>query len=206
MEVKNSRLTLALKKNGFFISAFPGQIILGLLHFKGNYVNEQVFSFPVFTLKNLCSALCAFFYFVNSNEPTESGVLCQISSNETYFWRGLTLVQENGQAKKICSFGIEKDSEVIFKIDFSLEELNNLICCINLCIPFTIFFSDIEFDFYNFLKRCETSNLNSEIIEIYANEKKLCVSDKQLLLSYFTYYEDLFKSAKCLQELYTEEH
>lgn len=122
--------TLACNKKDIFISAFPGQIIFGEVNQIG-YKKCKFFKFYHFEIFHFYIALTNIFKFLCSNSESETtisnkGVILILNPIEVYYWIGKDYLVNN-QNEKLIVFGIEKNSESVYELKFSLNELNELI-------------------------------------------------------------------------------
>lgn len=215
MEVSQSKLTIALNKANYFASAFHGFIAFGTLCFNGVYNASEVFIISTYNLKQFSENLCQFFFFVSSNgESNGQGVIFTVLT-DTYFWQAHVCIDDQRQKKYFLTLGIERNSEIFFKVDFNLEELNNLIHSVLICTPFTICFTENEFQFfYHFLNLSVPDFLSLATKKDISNQVKICfssenhaISDSVLekLIVMFSFYKEIFISIRCFKDLMTED-
>lgn len=217
MEISQASLTIALKKPSVFISAFPGLIIFGTIESR-RYQNLKCFKFPIFFIHKFFNALSAFYFFLSNLEETvaRQGLILQ-DSDETEahsFWQGHICINGAGENLRSITFGVEFRSEVVYKVDFSLEELNNLIEAFKLCVPFTIFYSNVEFELFQFaltyrdFQEIRTSDNIANFITIFEAQKQFSFDEHmtQRLKTLLQYYKSIIQVARNLEEMIFNEN
>jgi len=117
--ISTSLVTLGLAKRDFFMSAFPGKIIMGHI-INLNYVNEQSFLFYRHDYNSFFEAIVKIVQAV-SEQVDVKGVLLNAPTNElSYLW------ELNVQLG--IKFLIEKNHEqIVFSTIFNLDEFNNFL-------------------------------------------------------------------------------
>lgn len=131
--LEESCLTYALKKEYCFISAYPGFILFGKV--LSTYYDEFL-QFNHFELSYLYEVIISIVTFLATNEILEEkNIILKKDKNGqsvTYFWKGITLTDEEQNSKKHIIFGSENNcGDCTFQIILNLEEFNFLLFCLS---------------------------------------------------------------------------
>jgi len=157
ISVLNANITLTLLKKNFIICSYPGKIVFGEVT-KQTFVNKKSFvihrrDFTEFYLGivNLVSSFSS-----DSDLPETKGIFFA-TEDYTYYW---------SQNFDCIFFGIEINSENIFRTCFTLEEFYNLLHYFEQLILSCLLLGETEVDLFK--KICNLSL--KEILDLTNNE------------------------------------
>lgn len=108
-------LNLCLLKNDYFISSYPGKIVFGEVTQK-TYISNKRF---IINRCHFCTFYKSIITILQNLDGTCKGILIE-QIDELYIWE---------VKKDLVFFLIEISSEIVYKVLFTLEELNNLLDC-----------------------------------------------------------------------------
>ena len=131
LHLSKSLLTIALKRNYTFISAFPGFFVFGDVK-NTFFYDVHSFQFSHFELPKLYSCFLKITnFFSNDTQIQQQDIILNKSSitfdkDDIYFWVG-RIINKNGNNLKVISFGIEREQENVFEFNFTENEFNSLL-------------------------------------------------------------------------------
>lgn len=210
-KVQDAIFTLALLKTPLQICSFPSVVVFGSVKdgFFEKYLEFDIFQVKHFYLSFL--SILAFFAERGDNECLQGLILTK--NNENYFWR--TFISETSEgSKKTLSLGVEKNCDILFTLEFFLEELNNLILCLKECLKFSVPLNDTEFQFLCYCEKLEsvtpikTARFSDEEFHKLFNSKTFNITSnvqKKKLQVTFNYYYELFAIINLLNSIHTDE-
>lgn len=143
--LSDSCLTIALRRNQLFVSAFPGLIVFGEV--STTYFKQlKYFEFSYYDIFELFRALTQIIQYLVVNSDTlnqDRGIIISKCDNEIYFWMGKTIIL-NQKEVKIITLGIEIESNIVFELTFDCEKLNDLIYGLYTCMLASLCLKKIE--------------------------------------------------------------
>jgi hypothetical protein len=133
----------------FFVSSYPGCIVFGKVNKKG-FIKEKLFKFGIFEYHKLYLAIVKILSFLtDSNEKNDKGLILH-SVEENYFWIGTTLTTNNKEYK-VVKFGIEKQDNISFEVQFVIKKFQVFFHALNKVILSSLCLREIENSFILFL-------------------------------------------------------
>ena len=207
--------TFALKNCPYFISAFPSYIVFGKTTLDVKYEENKYFSLHFFEAYKWLQAIFFIGSFIASDLDDSNGVIVTTTESEIYYWTGLVM-QNQDENEKHIKFGIEKNSEILFEMLFTVVEFNNFLYLFKRCLLSCLCLKDMHEQFI--LHIVETQSFN----EIIAAKKSLrktkiifddffkdSLFEKPSKISSFSqiisYYNDIILIIKQLENLSFEE-
>lgn len=190
--LENSCLTLALKKDFTFISAFPGFLTFGFVA-KTHYKKNKYFHFSHFDLSKLYSAILHIVHFIadDTDQIVKTDILTkQIEDIEVkYFILGNIIAND-----KIVKFRLEANLE-IFELSFTVFQLNDFLCLLNDIIMACLCLQAIEKDMIcNAILKPLEEIVNFQNVETAKNfllthyGNTLCITQIENLTTSFVHY------------------
>ena len=160
-----SLLTLCLSKEDFFISAYPSKLVFGEVD---NYLYKNNKSFVIYK-KEFIEFFCGIRNLMKALKSTkkEKGILLK-KVDLVYFWEKL-------EAQDIFLFGIERNSEIVYKTDFDLVHLNCFFHCFQKLLFSCLLLRDFEVDVINKISILPMK----KILELKQNEHVLLQTLKE---------------------------
>ena len=151
--VTEALVTLALLKRNYFISAYPGKIVIGEI---SNYQFE--------TNKSFIKAIRCIIRSANTNEDDKQPFLSDL--DHLYFW---------DVTSASIKFGIEKKFETIYTTVFTIDEFNNFLLCFNELIPSSLLLRSVELNLFQKLAKLEVD----EFFDLTENKSSLSIYTKE---------------------------
>lgn len=212
----NSCKTLISQNSEIFVSAFPGKIIFGNVNQVG-YQKFKYFKFNHFEIFNFFVALTNIFKFLSDSTTRNTGnrgVILTLNNFEVYYWMVKDLFINNSNQKQIV-FGIEKQSEVVFELNLTLKELNELINIIAQTILSCLCLKSIEKQLLESVTLQSTEDILAlkdhktceKFIKHFEEINKFSIDSVQIsnLLDTVIYYNDLLIIIQKLKSMYNPE-
>ena len=171
-QVSLSCKTVLLKKSEVFLSAFPGKIIFGHI-IEENYPKLQYFQFFHFEFFKLYLSLVEIInncIIEENSEIKKTDLIIKLSDEVSYFW-----CIEIGDIKLI-QFVLEYKSIINYKLNFTLDQLNDLIYSLSVSILPCLCLKHLERDFLEYIAEQEISkilNFTRENFILLLNDFKL---------------------------------
>lgn len=147
-------LNVCLLKSDFFISSYPGKIVFGEINQK-TFITKKRF---IINRCHFCMFYKSIITILQSLDSTCAGVLIE-QIDELYIWE---------VKKDLVFFLIEISSETVYKVLFTLEELNNLLDCFKELVFSSLL---LRIDEVSFLKKL--GDLELQTICNFADESEL---------------------------------
>ena len=137
-----SCLNLVLRNSEHFISAYPGKIVFGKTSPFG-YKNFEYFEFQVFELYHLYLAIFDIIdNFAKSLTCDYKLLLAKNDINYAFSVKKLTNFTEEYQ---VAHFIIEKESNIVFELSFSITDFDSFLYCLVKVIPSSLCLNNIEY-------------------------------------------------------------
>ena len=161
--VTEALVTLALLKRNYFISAYPGKIVIGEI---SNYQFETNKSFIIHRCeyRQFFKAIRCIIRSANTNEDDKQPFLSDL--DHLYFW-DITSAS--------IKFGIEKKFETIYTTVFTIDEFNNFLLCFNELIPSSLLLRSVELNLFQKLAKLEVD----EFFDLTENKSSLSIYTKE---------------------------
>ena len=142
LHLSKSLLTIALKRNYTFISAFPGKIVFGKTTPCG-YKTSQFFEFEVFQIYSLYLAI---FDIIESfsNSKNLSNKLLLIKNDKLNYFFSVKTLTNSIEEYQVAYFAIEEDSEVCFNIIFNNIEFETFLFALVKIVPSALCLNSTE--------------------------------------------------------------
>lgn len=210
-KLTSSCQTFALLNTPIFISAFPSYVVFGKTLLNLHYEENCYFKFGWFEASKLLINIFYIGSFLTNEIDSANGIIIQ-NCEEKYFWMGSSVIIDN-EPKKFIKFCIEKNSELSFVIQFTVEELNNFIDLFKRCLIACLCLKEIEEQFIQKTidyESCENivlskTNLKTakELISNFFKDGIFTLPDNvSNLIQILNYYNETILVAKQLQALY----
>ena len=214
----NSCKTLISQKSEIFVSAFPGKIIFGNVDQVG-YKKLNYFKFNHFELFHFFVALTNIFKFLSDTSDTKlntanKGIILTLNTFEVYYWIVKDVFINNNIQKQIV-FGIEKEAKVVFELNLTLKELNELINIIAQTILSCLCLKSIEKQLLENVALQSTEDIialkNHQMCENFIKNfeeiNKFSIDSVQIsnLIDLVIYYNELLIVIQKLKSMYNPE-
>lgn len=134
--ISKAKLTLSLKQIDMFISAFPQNIVFGLVK-NDEYKVNQSFQIPFFQIQFWYLAIVDIIRAYTGETDVTKNLILSVEPHIHYSWFFL-------ESRNIC-FAIEVQGDVTFKSHFTILEFNNWILTLNNLILHTLCLKPQEF-------------------------------------------------------------
>ena len=201
--LSNSIERYILKRHSFVLSAFPSLIVFGEIKNGTKLLDSKCFKFRSFESKFVLVALSEIIAFFRGDQNQAKKVF-SVELNKDYYWEG------NIQRKSV-TFSFKR-----FRVEFSLEDLNNFIYLFKRCLLASLCLKDEEEQFIlniieqseNEIVACKRSyDLASSFVNQFLTQSKTKDFSKSApLIEILCYYNEIILVIKDFSLLWFNEN
>ena len=140
-----SCLNLVLRNSEYFISAYPGKIVFGKTNPVG-YKNFEYFEFRVFELHHLYLAI--FDIIENFAKSLAFDYQLLLAKSEINYAFSVKTITDFSEEYQVAHFIIEKESNIVFNLSFSITEFDSFLYSLVKVIPSSLCLNTIEYSLF----------------------------------------------------------